>query len=84
MILPQDTDEEHVSAELADGVLIVKVPKGGEGQVPTHRDRGVTAISERAPRGALGRLSHTWPLRAAKSCRSVRRVGRVPTRHAQW
>ncbi|CAL9657812.1 Spore protein SP21 [Streptomyces sp. enrichment culture] len=25
--LPQDTDEEHVSAELADGVLTVKVPK---------------------------------------------------------
>lgn len=25
--LPQDTDEEHVSAELADGVLTVTVPK---------------------------------------------------------
>jgi HSP20 family protein len=25
--LPQDTDEEHVSAELTDGVLTVKVPK---------------------------------------------------------
>lgn len=25
--LPQDTDDEHVSAELADGVLAVKVPK---------------------------------------------------------
>ncbi|WP_251016603.1 Hsp20/alpha crystallin family protein [Streptomyces sp. ISL-99] len=25
--LPQDTDEEHVTAELADGVLTVKVPK---------------------------------------------------------
>lgn len=25
--LPQDTDEEHITAELADGVLTVKVPK---------------------------------------------------------
>ncbi|MFF8196279.1 Hsp20/alpha crystallin family protein [Streptomyces bobili] len=25
--LPQDTDEEHVSAEPTDGVLTVKVPK---------------------------------------------------------
>lgn len=25
--LPQDTDEEHISAELADGVLTVTVPK---------------------------------------------------------
>jgi HSP20 family protein len=27
VMLPQDTDEEHVSAELTDGVLTVKVPK---------------------------------------------------------
>ncbi|QKW48703.1 Hsp20/alpha crystallin family protein [Streptomyces buecherae] len=25
--LPQDTDEEHVTADLTDGVLTVKVPK---------------------------------------------------------
>ncbi|MBC3987590.1 Hsp20/alpha crystallin family protein [Streptomyces sp. AC563] len=27
---PQDTDEEHVTADLTDGVLTVKVPKAGQ------------------------------------------------------
>lgn len=27
VMLPQDTDEEHITAELSEGVLTVKVPK---------------------------------------------------------
>ncbi|MDG9709575.1 Hsp20/alpha crystallin family protein [Streptomyces sp. DH10] len=49
--LPQDTDEEHVTAELADGVLTVTVPKAEKAKPGTSRSPADPAPSAARPSG---------------------------------
>ncbi|MET7687737.1 Hsp20/alpha crystallin family protein [Streptomyces sp. NPDC005483] len=49
-ILPPNSDTEHISADLNNGVLTVKVPKTEKGKASAHRDHRLsrsTAVRER-------------------------------------